>query len=75
VVERIVFELVGREEELACINAFVDEVHDGHTALLLEGEPGIGKSTLWLSGCEYARQQGHGSSRRDRPRPSATSAT
>jgi DNA-binding CsgD family transcriptional regulator len=58
VVESIVFELIGREEELACINAFVNEVRDVHAALLLEGEPGIGKSTLWLSGCEHARQQG-----------------
>ena len=52
------FEIVGRDEELACVAAFVDEVPDGPIALVLEGEAGIGKSTLWLAGVEHARTRG-----------------
>ncbi len=48
-------ELVGREEELASVHAFVGGAEGGAAALVLEGEAGIGKSTLWLAGVEYAR--------------------
>jgi DNA-binding CsgD family transcriptional regulator len=51
----MVIELVGREEELASVHAFVGEAEGGPAALVLEGEAGIGKSTLWLAGVEYAR--------------------
>jgi DNA-binding CsgD family transcriptional regulator len=51
-------EIVGREEELATICAFVDGPHAGAAALVLEGEVGIGKSTLWLAGVEHARARG-----------------
>ncbi len=49
------FEIVGREEDVASVQAFVDQPPGGPTALVLEGELGIGKSTLWLAGVEYAR--------------------
>jgi DNA-binding CsgD family transcriptional regulator len=52
------FEVVGREEELASVAAFVDEPRDGPAALVLEGEAGIGKSTLWLAGVEHASTHG-----------------
>ena len=52
------FEVVGREDELASVAAFVDESRDGPAALVLEGEAGIGKSTLWLAGVEHARTRG-----------------
>jgi DNA-binding CsgD family transcriptional regulator len=55
---RIVFEVVGREDELASVAAFVDKVRDGPAALVLEGEAGVGKSTLWLAGVEHARTGG-----------------
>jgi len=55
---RIVSEIVGREEELASLHAFIDEVRGGPAALVLEGEAGIGKSTLWLAGVEHAHRQG-----------------
>ena len=48
-------EIVGREAELAVLRDFVDEEHAGPAALELEGEAGIGKSTLWLAGVEHAR--------------------
>jgi DNA-binding CsgD family transcriptional regulator len=53
----MIFEIVGREDQLASVHAFIDEAEAG-AALLLEGEAGIGKSTLWLAGVEHARQQG-----------------
>ncbi|TMB57194.1 MAG: hypothetical protein E6J47_03050 [Chloroflexi bacterium] len=51
------FEIVGRDEELATLGAFVNDVRDGPAALLLEGEAGMGKSTLWLAGVEHARRE------------------
>jgi DNA-binding CsgD family transcriptional regulator len=53
-----VTQIVGREEELASVFALVDEARDGPSALVLEGEAGIGKSTLWLGGVEHARTRG-----------------
>jgi DNA-binding CsgD family transcriptional regulator len=52
------FEIIGREEELASLHAFVGRPADGPAALVLEGEAGIGKSTLWLAGVESARAAG-----------------
>ena len=72
---RSVFEIVGREEELGSLYAFIGEAGGGLAALVLEGEAGIGKSTLWLAGLEHARTRGYAFSRRDRPRPSAASLT
>jgi len=54
----MVFELVGREEELDALRAFIGEPYDGPAAVVLEGEAGIGKSTLWLAGVEHARASG-----------------
>ena len=50
--------IVSREEELASLRAFIAETDEGPAALVLEGEAGIGKSTLWLAGVEHARAQG-----------------
>ena len=47
-------EIVGREEELACLRVFFEQAEGGPRALVLQGEPGIGKSTLWLAGVEEA---------------------
>jgi len=52
------FEIVSREEELASLDVFIGEVQDGLAALVIEGEAGIGKSTLWLAAVEQARAQG-----------------
>jgi len=48
-------EIVGREDELASLCTFLGPAAAGQAALVLEGEPGIGKSTLWLAGVEDAR--------------------
>ena len=50
--------LFGRERELALIHRFHERGARGPATLVLEGEPGIGKTTLWLAGVEAARQQG-----------------
>ncbi len=51
-------EIVGRDTELAAVRTFVEQDEGGLSALVLEGEPGIGKSTLWLAGVEHARARG-----------------
>src|SRR4051812_28402229 len=50
--------LIGRDEELALVRAFVDRAEDGFASLTLEGEAGIGKSTLWLAAVDRARSRG-----------------
>ena len=50
--------LHGRAAELARIGRFLDEVASHPAALLIEGEAGIGKTTLWSAGIDYARQRG-----------------
>jgi DNA-binding NarL/FixJ family response regulator/predicted HD phosphohydrolase len=47
--------VVGRASELAAIGAFLDAAADGPGALLIAGEPGIGKTTLWREGVREAR--------------------
>ena len=48
------FEIVSREEELALLHGFLFGTEERPAALVLEGEPGIGKSTIWLEGVEFA---------------------
>ena len=51
-------EIVGRDEELDSLTAFLDRTAEGLAAVVLEGQAGIGKSTLWLAGVEAARERG-----------------
>ena len=55
---RLVSEIVGRDTELTSLRAFIDETEAGSAALVIEGQAGIGKSTLWEAGVEHARAQG-----------------
>jgi len=50
-------EIIARDDELAAVEAFLDRPAPGLRALILEGEPGIGKSTLWLAGVAAARDR------------------
>jgi DNA-binding CsgD family transcriptional regulator len=50
--------ILGREEELAAIARFVNDDRSGPRALLLEGEAGIGKTTLWREGLRLAEDKG-----------------
>ena len=51
-------EIVGREDEVAALCSFFDGAGEEPAALVLEGEAGIGKTTLWLAGVEAARERG-----------------
>jgi DNA-binding CsgD family transcriptional regulator len=51
-------EVVGREQELGSISAFLDDPVEESGPFVLEGEAGIGKSTLWLAAVTAARERG-----------------
>lgn len=51
--------VVGREVELAALEAFLDRVPSGPVAILVTGEAGIGKTTVWHSAVEAARGRGY----------------
>ena len=57
--DRIRTDVVGRQPELGAITQFLDSLAGQPCALILEGEPGIGKTTLWLAGVDDARQRGY----------------
>jgi DNA-binding CsgD family transcriptional regulator len=50
--------VVGRDAELASIRDFVAGISDGASALVLEGEAGMGKTTLWRAGVETGEAVG-----------------
>jgi DNA-binding CsgD family transcriptional regulator len=50
-------DIVGRDDELRSVRDFLDRMSEGPAALVLVGEPGIGKSTIWNAGIEAAREQ------------------
>jgi len=50
-------EIVGREDEVAALHAFFDRAGGGPGDVVLEGDAGIGKPTLWLAGVEVARER------------------
>jgi hypothetical protein len=51
--------IIGRESELASGDEFLEGVSAGSRALVLEGEPGIGKTTVWRETEQRARQRGY----------------
>ncbi|MDQ3993036.1 MAG: AAA family ATPase, partial [Actinomycetota bacterium] len=51
-------EIVGRDDELGYLQAFLDHTDRELRALVLEGEAGVGKSTLWAAGVAEAEQRG-----------------
>jgi DNA-binding NarL/FixJ family response regulator len=48
--------VIGRERELATIDAFLARIPTGPRSLLLEGAVGIGKTTLWRAGVHLAQE-------------------
>ena len=50
--------IVGREQEIARLGGFLDSAGRGPAALVLEGEAGIGKTTLWRWTLATARGRG-----------------
>ena len=51
-------DVIGREPELGLVSAFLDRSVERPAGFVIEGEPGIGKSTLWLAGVAAARERG-----------------
>ncbi len=51
-------EIVGRDEELASLRAFIGREGEEPAALVLEGQAGIGKSMLWAAGVDDAHSRG-----------------
>jgi DNA-binding CsgD family transcriptional regulator len=50
--------VIGREAERARVDAFAEAVPHGVQALVIRGEPGIGKTTLWRHAVEQCRVAG-----------------
>lgn len=51
--------VIGRERELRLVEAFLDTAGSGTHALLLSGEAGIGKTTVWHAGLDGATERGY----------------
>jgi hypothetical protein len=52
-------DVVGRDAECARVDSFVEALPWGARALLIRGEPGIGKTTLWRHAIGRCRTAGH----------------
>lgn len=48
------FEVIGREAEIASVTTWIAERHALPAAIVLEGDAGMGKTTLWRHGIELA---------------------
>jgi predicted ATPase len=51
--------IVGRDAELATIQGFLQDLPSGPRALLIQGEAGIGKTTLWRAAISAATHRGY----------------
>jgi hypothetical protein len=51
--------IVGRERELATIARLLESPEQGLRALVIEGEPGIGKTTVWEGVFAQAAERGY----------------
>jgi predicted ATPase len=50
--------MASRPTEEEALSEFLDSASSAPSALLVDGEAGIGKTTLWLAGLERARDRG-----------------
>ena len=50
-------QIIGRDAELAAAASFLDAIPSGLAALGLEGEPGIGKTTVWRAAADRGRER------------------
>ena len=51
-------DIVGRDAEFALVERFIDALGGAPSALVIEGEPGIGKTTLWLEALRAIETRG-----------------
>ena len=63
--------MIGREQELVVVGRVLDRASEGPAALVIDGEAGIGKTTLWLEALHDAGRRGF---RLLRARPAETEA-
>ena len=52
-------DMVGRHDALVRVEAFLNAVGRGPQRLLIEGEAGIGKTTVWRTAVQTARERGY----------------
>ena len=52
-------DVIGRQEELDALDDFLESVRSGPAALVLVGDAGVGKTTLWQAGVDAAREKGY----------------
>jgi DNA-binding CsgD family transcriptional regulator len=50
--------IIGRDAELALVGDFIASITDGAAALVLQGEAGVGKTTMWAAGVAEAAERG-----------------
>src|SRR5258708_15347905 len=50
--------MASRPPEESALSEFLDSASTAPSALLLDGEAGIGKTTVWLAGLKRARDRG-----------------
>ena len=51
--------MIGREGELRLVESFLDDVGPGTHGLVLQGEAGIGKTTIWQAALDAAAARGY----------------
>ncbi|HYI14971.1 MAG TPA: AAA family ATPase, partial [Thermomicrobiales bacterium] len=51
-------DVIGRSGELSALGEFLDAASDHPAAVVIEGEAGIGKTTLWLAALKQAGESG-----------------
>jgi DNA-binding CsgD family transcriptional regulator len=52
-------QLAGRRSEMAGVDRVLELLSDGPAALVLEGDPGIGKTTVWRAAVDAARSRSY----------------
>src|SRR5947208_13390539 len=50
--------LGGRADGVAAVDVFLEAAGDGARALFIEGDPGVGKTTVWQNGVARAHERG-----------------
>jgi DNA-binding NarL/FixJ family response regulator len=53
-------QVIGRDEELASVAAALERVSSGSTACVIEGDVGVGKTTVWTAALGAAEERGFG---------------
>jgi hypothetical protein len=55
----VALELIGRDRELAAVAAVLDRAAEGAAACILEGDAGVGKTTLWTAALDAGLERGY----------------